>query len=152
MRRRSLLAALLVLLAQTVGATVASAALPPPPPAPPDCKTCIGPPPPPTPLPTAAPALLPSQPSVDVHLAPTHVSRGHAAKVQVQAPQDATVSVGVRYKGTKAYKVFHTKVGSSGTAVQAWTIPKNAPLGTAQVKVAVSGTGAPFTLSLIVTR
>ncbi len=152
MRRRSLLAALLVLLAQTVGATVASAALPPPPPAPPDCKTCIGPPPPPTPLPTAAPTLLPSQPSIDVHLAPTHVSRGHTAKVQVQAPQDATVSVAIRYKGTKTYQVFHTKVGSSGTAVQSWKIPKNAPLGTAQVKVSVSGTGAPFALSLVVTR
>jgi hypothetical protein len=137
---------------QAVGLTAANAALPPPPPAPPDCKICVAPPPPPTPLPTVAATLLPAKPSVDVQLAPTHVSRGHTAKVQVQAPQDATVSVGVRYKGMKSYRVFHSKVGSSGTATQTWKVPKNAPLGTAQVKVQVSGTGQAFKLSLVVTR
>jgi hypothetical protein len=145
-------AALVLLIAQAMTVTAAKAALPPAPPAPPDCKICIGPPPPPTPLPTVAAALLPAQPSVDVQLAPTHVSRGHTARVQVQAPQYAAVSVAVRYKGLKSFHVFHTKVGSSGTAVQTWKVPKNAPLGTAQVKVQVSGTGEPFKLSLVVTR
>lgn len=114
---------------------------PPPPPPPPNCKSCPGPPPPPTQVPTPVPTVVAPQPVVDVKLETPKVSRGHAAKVTVDASTDDRVTVVVHYHRRKA-ATYHAKIGSSGTLVKSWKIPKTAPVGKAAVVVTVSGGAA----------
>lgn len=151
MKRFAVAGGILLLIAQ-VGDVHGALAAPPGPPPPPDCKSCPGPPPPPTLLPTPEATLVPSQQVVEIHLAPTHVSRGHAAKITINSAGDEAVTITVRYKGAKKPSVSHSKVGSTGTLVKTWTVSRNAPLGNAQVKVDIKGEDQPFTATLVVTK
>lgn len=151
MKRLSIVAGTLLLLAQ-FGSPSRVLADPPGPPPPPTCKSCPGPPPPPTPLPTASPGDSTSQQVVNVNLAPTHISRGHVAKLKIMAQESAGVTIRIQYRGAKKASVSHSKVGSNGTLVKSWKIPKNAPLGTGQVKVDIEGEDEPFTATLTVTK
>jgi hypothetical protein len=151
MMKRALAGIGVVLVFQVAGVSSVLAD-PPGPPPPPTCKYCEGPPPPPTPVATVGPTLLPALPAVDVHLAPTHVSRGHTAKIEVSAQQSAAVTIAVMYRGWKKSRVSHSKVGVTGTLVKTWKVPKSAPLGDAQIKVMVSGQSQAFNLALTVTK
>ena len=126
---------------------------PPGPPPPPPCAPCAGPPPPPTPVPTVAPTVVPVQPVVAVKLSDNKVSRGDTVKLAVDASTDDQVEIDVQYHKWKP-KVYKSKVGSSGTIVQSWKIPKHAPIGKATVKVTVTGSTDTLTktLDLEVTR
>lgn len=110
----------------------------PPPPPPPGCKPCGVPPSPPTPVPTLAPTVVPTEAVVDVHLASTKVSRGHEEKVNVAASTDDQVAIEVRYRTGKP-KLYRATVGSTGTAVTTWKIPRTAPVGKGSIKISVSG-------------
>lgn len=124
----------------------------PPPPPPPGCKGCGAPPSPPTPVPTLAPTVVPTEAVVDVHLATAKVSRGHEEKVNVAASTDDQVAIEVRYRTGKP-KLYRATVGSTGTAVTTWKIPKNAPVGKASIKISVSGAEMySKTLSFLVTK
>lgn len=116
-------------------ASSVSAALPPPPP-PPECHVCSGPPPPPTLVPTVAVTLVPVEQSVAVRLSPTHVGRGHRAKVQVTASSDDAVTEVMRFHEGKSI-TYRAKVGASGTLLHSCKIPETAPLGKAVLTVSV---------------
>jgi hypothetical protein len=143
--------ALMIVCAQLVGVSSAFAD-PPSPPPPPPCKYCDGPPLPPTIVPTVAPTQIPQAATVDVHLAPTHVSRGKTAKIAVTAEQDAKVIITVQYHGQKKRSSVHTQIGDTGMLVKAWKVPKSAPLGKAKVTVAVSTQDHRFALQLTITK
>ena len=133
-------------------AVQAGFAAPPGPPPPPNCNSCPGPPPPPTLLPTPQATLVPSQQTVDVHLSPTHVSRGRSTKISITAHSDVAVTISVRYRGAKKPSVSHARVGATGMLVKTWRVSKVAPLGAASVTVQIQGEEQPFTATLVVGR
>lgn len=149
--RRVLLAALLLPL--TTAVAHAGSAPPPPPPTP-ACTWCKGgPPPPPTPVATLLPTPAPARSLVVIHLSARKMKRGHALKLTVMSDSAARVTMVVRYSRGKPV-IYHGKVSDSGTYTKAWTIPRSAPLGKAQVTVTVAGGNDPFvhTLTFTVTK
>lgn len=143
----------LAMLAQALLSPSAIASGPPPPPPGPGCKQCPGPPPPPTPVPTLAPTVVPQQQVVRVALSPTHVKRGHRAKLSVTAARHPRVTLVVRYRYGKA-TTYRATIGKSGTLVRRWTVPKRAPVGKASVRIDLSGAGKHYStaVSFVVTR
>jgi predicted dinucleotide-binding enzyme len=89
---------------------------------------------------------LAPQPVVDVRLATTKVSRGKTEKINIAASTDDVVVVTIRYRSGKPL-VIKAKVGSSGTLVKTWTVPKSAPVGKASVKVVVESDGTQISKS-----
>jgi hypothetical protein len=131
------------MLATTRG-TFASASSPPPPP---NCAWCGGPPgpPTPTPVPTVPPEVVAPVAVVTVTMSPTHLQRGHTAKVQIMADTDDAVTSSVSYHSSTKPAVYKGKVGDSGTLTQSFKIPDNAPLGKGELKVTIEGSGDPYT-------
>ena len=116
---------------------------PPPPPTPPGCNSCGGPPPPPTPVPTIPATVSPSVVSVAVRLSPSRIRRGQQARLTVAAAVANPVTAVVRYRHGKPV-TYHGKIGSSGTYVKSWKIPKSAPLGKATLQVTVKSVVNPY--------
>jgi hypothetical protein len=153
---RKILAVAAATLLFVQGATSVFAAVPtspPPPPPPPGCHTCPGPPPPPTPVPTLAATVVAPVAVVDVHLSTSKVSRGHTARIDVNASTDDLVTVLVRYHKGKSY-TYKSKVGSNGSTSKKWKVPKSAPVGKATVMVTVQGAVDRYsqTLVLVITK
>lgn len=144
---RKLVAVVLATVIFLMSAAGALASTPPPPPAPPNCPTCGGPPPPPTPVPTVAPTAVAPQSVVDVHLTTTRIPRGHEIRLQVDASTDDVVTVSIRFKSGKPI-LYQGKIGSSGTLVKTWKVPKSAPLGKASVAITVAGKTDKYAKSL----
>jgi hypothetical protein len=135
-----------------LGSTAAMAqtprAIPPPPPTPPGCNSpCTGPPPPPTPVPTPQPTTVAPHPVVVVQLQSPRVSRGHTVRVSVAASTDDAVTLTVKYHRGKP-KISHGKIGSTGTLVHRWKVPKRAPVGKGRVTIVVRGHEGTISKSL----
>jgi hypothetical protein len=137
--RGRLLAGALLLTATCLAAVPSAFAgnSPPPPPPTPNCGSCSGPPPPPTRVPTLAPTSVP-QPTVvvSISLSPVRVRRGKAIKLSVMASAGNAVTASIQYRRGKPV-TYRGKVDAGGQYMKAWTVPKTAPLGKAQVKVAI---------------
>lgn len=132
-------AVLLLVAAPTIAAARTARAVPPPPPPPPGCsKACSGPPPPPTPVPTPAPTVVAPQPVVTVHVAARKVARGHVARIAVRASTNDRVTLQVYYHHGKP-TTWQATIGSSGSLMRTWRIPRKAPVGPALIKVTVDG-------------
>jgi hypothetical protein len=124
---------------------------PPPPPTPSKCGPCGGPPPPPTPIPTAPPKIVPTPaPVVSAHLSPIRVARGHSAKLSVVAIPGADVVSVVQYHKGKPV-TYRGTVGSDGVYTRSLKVPKNAPLGKANVQVTVKGMQQPYSAAFTLT-
>jgi hypothetical protein len=99
-----------------------------------------------------APTAVPAVPVVDVHVAESKVSRGQTQEVSVDASTNDTVLVQVQFKGGKPI-TYRSKIGSSGTLVKKFKIPRSAPLGKAQIKVSVKGSASySKTIDFLVTK
>jgi hypothetical protein len=59
-------------------------------------------------------------------------------KLVVTGAAEEAVTTMVQYRRSKPV-TYHGKVASSGQYVKSWKVPRSAPLGKAQVKVAIGG-------------
>jgi hypothetical protein len=135
--------ALGVVLVSLLIAPNARAGPPPPPPPSPGCRVCSGPPPPPTPVATLAPTVVPHQQVVSVTLSPTHVKRGHRAKLAIKAAHNDRVTMVLRYRVGKP-ATYRARIGGSGTLVRRWRVPQSAPTGKASVRIRVTGNSTNY--------
>jgi hypothetical protein len=148
-----------ILLAGTLAIEVAAASSawasgnPPPPPPPGPCNSCPGPPPPPTPVPTLGTPPGTTTHTVSVQLSPTHVRRGHATKLAINASASDSVTAVLRYRSGKP-TTYRAKIGKSGKLTKIWKISKKAPLGRGKVQVSLTDAGSPYktTVSFTVTK
>jgi hypothetical protein len=88
-----------------------------------------------------------------VSLAPTHVKRGKSLKLTVTGGDGDQVLMVLQYLHWKP-KQYQGKIGSSGTYFRSWTVPKNAPLGKARLKVTVHdhSSGTPTVVDFTVAK
>jgi hypothetical protein len=95
---------------------------------------------------------VPAQPVVDVHVSDTKVSRGQTQEISVDASTNDNVTVLIQFKSGKPI-TYRSRIGSSGTLVKKFKIPRSAPLGKAEIRIYVKGS-ATFskTVDFLVTK
>jgi hypothetical protein len=90
---------------------------------------------------------------VRIKLSPTHVRRGHTARLEVAATESAAVTAVVHYRSGKPV-TYRSKVPSSGKVVKSWKVPSTAPLGGAKLNVTVESPAQRYatTVQFVVTK